>query len=223
MTVQQLIESSMRLLGILASGESASSQERDDGLIVLNQLLSSWSAGGLAIPYKSTEALSLTGAATYTIGTGQTFNTPRPLVVTAAAVVVGGVTAGVRVVDDNEWLATRDFNRAGKFAEILFYNVESVTVGRISLWPTPANGGSLSLYSLKALTAFSALSDNISLPPGYERALRNALAIELAPEFGRSTKGIAELDGDAKGAIFGLNARVLGHPAEPAAPVEEAE
>ena len=62
-------------------------------------------------------------------------------------------------------------------------------------------------------------------------ALSAALAVELAPEYGRSLEGAAQKAEDAKTSIFGLNAALFGPPqpaasnnppTAPAAPVEGA-
>ena len=77
-------------------------------------------------------------------------------------------------------------------------------------------------------------SDTISMPPGYQRALRWATAYELAAEFGKLDQAqlaIVKAKADETAvAIFGLNRANLGQPntvepempAAPAAPPQAA-
>src|SRR5205085_8249294 len=76
-----------------------------------------------------------------------------------------------------------------------------------SLWPKPTSSStSLELVSLKEISAFAALTDTVSFPPGYERALRFALALDLAPEYGRPiTPELIGLAAQAKQSIVSLN------------------
>lgn len=221
-TAQDIIDSALRLLNITATGETPTALERADGLITLNQMLSSWSAQGVMIPYVTGDSFALTGAGSYTIGTGSTINTARPLLIRAMSIMVSNVRKDLEIVKAERWAQIRDLSRASKFARLAYFEVINPTVGAIYLWPTPASGGLLTIHSLKPLTAFGALSTPVSMPEGYERALRALLALELAPEYGAPvTETLIAMAQDAKGAIAGLNAAVLGPPVQ-AAPQEPA-
>ena len=57
-----------------------STTQLDDGLVLLNNMIGSWSAEGLIIPYKTTENVALVvGQASYTIGSAGNFDTVRPI------------------------------------------------------------------------------------------------------------------------------------------------
>lgn len=213
-TAQDIIDSALRLLNVTASGETPTAIERADGLITLNQMLSSWSASGIAIPQDAEDAFTLTGLASYGIGSGSTINTTRPLVVKTVVIHASGVAQEAKVATAKEWAKIEDFTRAGKFAELAWFNpTAAVAVASINLWPTPASGGLLRIVSLKALSQFAALSTPVSMPEGYERALRALLALELAPEYGAQvTETLIANAQDAKAAILGMNAAVLGTP-----------
>lgn len=211
MTVQELINAAMRSIGELASGETPTTEESNDAFATLNNLIASWSDEGVMIPQLAVISHTLTGAASYTIGTGGDINTTRPLAVKAAAVEGGnGLSRGLRLIDAAEYAAIPDKSRAGALAEVLYYN-PTYPLGTIYLWPKPS-GATLRLHLYRPLTAFTALNQTIDLPPGYERALRFGLALELAPEFGRDPNIVAAHAAQAKAALAELNARVLGLP-----------
>lgn len=209
-TVQNLVDSAFRLLGVIDAGGSPSASESTDAFNALNQLLANWSAADVPVHSTVRDAFTLTGAASYTIGSGATINVARPLKIKAATVVVSNAVSPLKPIGPAEWAAITDRTRAGKFAERFYYDGGYPT-GTIYLHPTPASGGTLELFSLKPLTAFSALSDTINMAPGYEHAMRFALAEALAPEYGVAiTEAVAKGAAEAKGAIAKLNAEVLG-------------
>ena len=203
MTVQELVDKSLQLIGVIAPGETPATTERDDAFAILNNLLANWSAQQIPLFSVQLQTVALTGAASYAL-------TTRPTRIKSAQVVsTGGATQAPALVDALGWAGVGDKTRTGLFAEVLYcdYAYPSATV---SLSPRPT-GGTLEVYSFKPLTAFSALSATIDLPPGYERALRTNLAIELAPEYGRPvTQELAAMAADAKNAITQLNSVVLG-------------
>src|SRR5690606_3759960 len=85
MTAREMIASAVRLGGVLASGETQSAREATDALTVLNQMLSSWSNENLTVYQMVREEFTFTpNTATYTWGTGGTFNSARPVEVIKA-------------------------------------------------------------------------------------------------------------------------------------------
>ena len=223
MTAQDVIDQAMLDLGEIAAGETPTTEERNDGLRKLNQLLDSWNAEQLAIPYFTVESFDLTGAESYTIGSGQTFSTVRPLSVKAALVkTTAGDSQKADVVGVTEWAQVRDRTRTGLFAEVLFYN-PGWPAGTIYVSPKPSSG-TLELHSYKPLTTFTGLDIDVDLPPGYDRALVFALAADLAPQYGRDANLVLGQAQQARAAIAQLNATTLGQPAqvEPMPPVAEA-
>jgi hypothetical protein len=218
MTVQEFINSVLRLIQVLDSGEAPSTSESNDAFTALNEMIANWSAAGVPVYRVSRDQFSLTGLNTYTIGTGGAIATERPLKIRAANIsAVAGGSLPIDIIKVERWAAIRDKTRAGKFAQVLYYD-GAYPLGNIWLWPTPATGGTLELYSVKQLTQFPSLSTTIDLPPGYEQALRFALASVLAPEYGSVlSPEVATNAAEAKQAIAILNADVLG-PAVPPAP-----
>lgn len=77
----------------------------------------------------------------------------------------------------------------------------------ISPDPPPAPSGIywLDLWVWRLLTQFAGLDEDVNFPPGYEKALRYALAAQLAVEYGRDSAVQEALANDAEMAIAGLN------------------
>ena len=75
-TANTITDGAYRLNSIL----NPSTDQDDSGLEALNNMISSWSAEGLLVPYNTIESFALTvGKSTYTIGSGGEFDTVRPL------------------------------------------------------------------------------------------------------------------------------------------------
>src|SRR5687767_13071364 len=85
----------MKLLGILAAGESLSAADQADGLVELNSLLGTWANERLLVHGTRRSTHTLTPSLSpHTIGTGGTFAVARPLRIDGAGLI--------RVGDSNE-------------------------------------------------------------------------------------------------------------------------
>jgi hypothetical protein len=188
-TAREIIKGSLRLIGVIASGDTPTASEETDALDVFNQMLESWSTEGLIIFSKVREEFTLTPlTGAYTIGVTGDFNTSRPLKIESAKIEDQGVTPTaeypVRILNLQEWadISIKDLQSA---LPTQLYTDDAYPLATINLWPTPTVANKLVLYSWKPLTTFATANDVISLPPGYLKALRYNLALELAPEYGR--------------------------------------
>ena len=154
----------------------------------------------------------MTGAASYTWGATGVWTTARPVKIETVAVVSpAGARKAARIVPVEEFESIADTTSTGLFAEVCFVD-GGFPLLTVYLLPKPG-GGSAEIQSYKPLAPFVNLSDTVNLMPGYTRALRWALAFELAPEFGRPvSQELASLAADAKTSITGLNQAVLGKP-----------
>lgn len=189
-TARDLIKGSLRDIGVLATGENPSSEEANDGLELLNQLLDSWSNERLIIYNIVRETFTLVAnTQSYTIGSGATFNTSRPQKIENALIKDGDIEYPVNVVGLDEWAAITDKTTSSDLP-LTLYCEGSYPNDTIYLWPVPSEANTLVLHSWKPLTQLSGLSTSLSLPPGYERALRSNLAIELCPQFGKEPSGV---------------------------------
>jgi hypothetical protein len=201
-----LISNSLRFLGALAVGETASSAELSDGLLVLNELIASFSAEQATLYTRTSETVALTTAQTYTWGAGGTWTTARPLRLLAAESIYQGVYRPVDIISYAEWQGIPERAVTGNVVQKLYLD-NAYPLATASLWPKPTSSStSLELVSLKALAGFTNLTDSVDFPPGYERALRFALALDLAPEYGRPiTPELVGLATQAKASIVALN------------------
>jgi len=210
MTAENIIRQALLKIEAVGFNDIVSTQLKSDGLIALNNLISSWSAEGLNIPYITLYNSVLTvDKASYTIGSGGDFNTTRPIQIR---------NAFIRDSSDNDYPVT--IKSILEYAKIvdktvtgrpywLFYNPEW-TLGKIYLYPVPDDTESLHLDMFVALSEISVVTDNVNLPNEYKRALIYNLAVELSSTFNTENlliiKNIAD---ESKRIIKALNIKPL--------------
>lgn len=212
MTGRELISASLRLIGAIAPGESVAAQEANDGLSSLNRMLGAWSNDNLLIHTKVREEFTLTpSTASYTMGSGATFDTTRPIEIEEAAIedntASPAIEYPVNILTPEEWAAIVQKDLTSTLPTDLYasgtYPNETVT-----LYPVPTVAHKLVLYSSKPLTSIATLDTSVSLPPGYDEALIFNLAIRLAPEYGKAiTAEVMTVAMDGKAAIKRTNTK----------------
>lgn len=210
--VSDLIARSMRIIGVLAAGESPSAEELADAFITLNDLVTNWGTERLNIYAQQRDLLTLTsGTQSYTIGTGGTFNVNRPLAIIAASVVntVSGqvMRYPLKQIDATEWAALLEQAQSAIIPRKL-YNDGAYPLSKLYFWPTPnTTGTQLELFSWTQLVAFATSGSTFDMPPGYARAMAFNLAVDLAGEYGRPLDpSVVAIAAQSKAAIRGLNA-----------------
>lgn len=186
-TSGELIKSSMRLVGIIATGETPTADESNDGLLCLNDLLEIWSTQTLAV-YGGVDVTFNTVAtqATYTIGpTGQWVG-DRPMRINDSPYcTVSGVDYPIEQIGQEDYDLIALKTQPGQIIERLLY-VNDNPNGRITLWPVPNAIVAITLSIDRILTQVPNLATVMTFPPGYLLAIRHALGIMLAPDYGRT-------------------------------------
>lgn len=210
-TAKAIITAAMRKLGAIASGEALSPDEAADGLSALNLMLESWSNEQLLVVSKVREVFALSGAQTYTMGTGGTWNTSRPQKIEEAYLQLVSSSPALELpmeILTKEQYAEIALKALTSTFPSCLYADYAYPLCTISVWPVPTENDNVVLYSWKPLSKFSALTTEISLPPGYEEALIYNLAVRLAPEFAQPlSETVAEIAIASKAAIKRMNSK----------------
>ena len=209
-TANALIARSLKLLGVVASGEAATADEATDAFDALNDLVNSWATERLTIYYTERISQTLTAnTATYTIGSSGTINKARPIWIPYAGVVPAGETheIPVEVLNLTQWTRIAIKSQTSTFPTKIYYDHNfASSLATINVWPVPTTAPALIIYSPTALVVFADRTTSYNFPPGYERALRYNLAVELAPEYGVPLDPvIAAIAAESKGNIKRAN------------------
>lgn len=185
MTARDLINSSLRLIGVLASGETCNANEAVNALARLNGMIKSWGVDGLMVFKVTREEFALSASqASRTMGSGGNFNTTRPVKILRVGVEDGTTEIPVEIITAEQWADISDKSTTATNPTKVYIE-GTYPLETINLWPIPTDTNNLVIYSQKPILSTLALSDSISVPDGYEEALEYNLAVRLAPEFGK--------------------------------------
>lgn len=187
-TAADIIKGALKDIGAIATGETPSAAEISDGLESLNEMMNSWSADGYVLFAQVREEFTLVASTqSYSIGSGATFDTVRPEFIKGAGIKESGNDSefmmGV-IQEIEEWQRISDKETTSNIPNMLWYS-PTYPNGTVNVWPIPDAANTLVLYSEKPVTTFALSTTDFSFPPGWFRALRKNLAVELAPEYGR--------------------------------------
>lgn len=205
-----IITGALGELNAYAPGEPLSAADAQTGLMVLNDLLDSWSTEHLTVYNNNEYTYTLSpGVKSYTVGPGGDINIPRPLRITNVYTRITSNGQGIDypcdVVSGDIYTSIGLKSQPGPWPKVLYYN-EDYPLGTLFFWPVPTQAGELHLWTDDIFTTFANITDTVNLPQGYKRALRKCLAVELAPMFGREpSQALLAAASQAKAVVKALN------------------
>lgn len=186
-TAGALVTSSLRLIGAIATGETPTAAELNDGLSALNDLLENWSTQNLAMYGSAVETFpTVAGQALYTIGPAGNWNTVRPVRIDGDGYCTfNGVDFPVSQIGQGEYDMIGLKTQQQPIVERLLY-VNTNPLGQITLWPVPSGIVNITINTDRVLTAVTDQSTAMIFPPGYMLPMRYHLGIMMAPDYGRT-------------------------------------
>lgn len=196
-TALDIITGAAKLIGVVFKSEALDSDEASDGLVTFNEMLDSWSNDLTTIYADTLESFPITGASSYTIGTGANFNTTRPTNIISAVVRIASVDYPLEIINQQQYqeqIAVKSTTTS--VPEYLTYD-NGYPLGVIKMYAIPTSGSTLFLQTNKPITNFLALTTSVDLPPGWKKALKYNLAIDMAPMYGAEV-GASVVDGAKK-------------------------
>lgn len=194
MSLLDLITRGMQDLQVLQAGEVPSPEDAELCRVTLNDWIDSLATEHLSIYTNTRTVWTLTSAASYTIGTGATINTVRPVrpedIVnvgyqdTSLTPVQERLLGPALTEDQYAGIAAKTFTALYPLG--FYYNPTfgSSGFGTLTPYPIPTSTSLQGvIYSPTPISEFAALTNTVALPPGYRRFLRTNVAVELAPAF----------------------------------------
>lgn len=185
-----LISSSARLAGFLASGETLQGNEPSDCLLILQQMMDTWQADGLKIFAEGSSTFPLTiGQQVYTLGPGGNFNTTRPVHIERMGMLLTGSNPvqppeiPINVLDIDGWANVRVKNVQGNYPLNCWPDYQYPLMN-LSFYQIPGLACSVVIYAWNQLLTWPDLNvTDVTFPPAYLQAIRYNLAINFAAEF----------------------------------------
>lgn len=214
-TARDIIRKALQKIGVLAEGEVGTAEQMADALDSLNIMLDSWAGQSLMTLQAIQESFALVaGTASYSIGSGQTFNTTKPFNITNAFIRNDNIDYPLDIVTKKEHDSYSDKTTQSR-PRSLYYDPgatqQTTQTGTIYLYRTPDEAYTLYINSEKPFTRFSALGDLITFLPAYNKALIYNLAIDLAPDYGAKISALIDREaGKSRKVIEKLNSKNKG-------------
>jgi len=186
-TAGDIINGALRLLGVLAEGETPSAETSQDALRAMDQMIDSWNTERLAV-FSTQDQVFTWPAATLsrTLGPTGNFVGNRPILLDDATYFKDpstGVSYGIKMINQQQYDGIAVKTVSSTFPQVIFINMTYPDI-EMFIYPRPTRDLEWHFISVEELTQPATLVTTLSFPPGYLRAFRYNLACELAPEFG---------------------------------------
>jgi len=181
---QDLLNSAAQLCGFLEDGETLTPQESADGLLRLQDLIEDWLNQDFMIFSHVNYTFNMSAnVGVYTLGIGGTFNiAARPLAIRSGYTSLNGVDYPLLAIGNAEYNTIAIKSLTGSWPLVVGSD-DGFPLISLEFWPLPAQNMTVTLNFDVPITSPVNLSDSLSYPPGYAKALRYALAVELGEEF----------------------------------------
>jgi len=186
-TAGDQINRALRLLGVLAEGETSSAEVSQDSLTALDQMIDSWNTERLSV--FSTQDQVFTWPASQinrTLGPTGNFVGNRPVLLDDATYYRDAgtnVSYGIKFINQQQYNGIAVKTVTSTYPQVIFVNMTYPDVD-MYIYPRPTRDLEWHFISVQELTTPATLATNILFPPGYLRAFVFNLAMEIAPEFG---------------------------------------
>ena len=186
-TAGDIINGSLRLLGVLAEGEVPSAETSQDALNAMNQMIDSWNTERLAV-FSTQDQVFTWPASTIsrTLGPSGNFVGNRPILLDDATYYIDastGVSYGIKMINQQQYDGIAVKTVTSTYPQVIFTNMSYPNI-EMFVDPVPTRALQWHFISVTELTQPATLATVLSFPPGYLRTFRYNLACEMAPEFG---------------------------------------
>jgi hypothetical protein len=185
-TAGDQINRALRLLGVLAEGETPSAATSQDALLAMNQMIDSWNTERLSVYATQDQIFSWpTGEIKRTLGPTGDFVGNRPVLLDDATYyrAPSGVSYGIKFINQDQYNGIAVKTATSTFPQVIFVN-ETFPNVEMYIYPKPTQVLEWHFISVQELSQPALLSTQLHFPPGYMRAFTYNLAMEIAPEFG---------------------------------------
>ena len=186
-TASDIINGSLRLLGMLAEGETPSAATGADALVAMQQMIDSWSTERLSIFTTQDQVFTWpAGQINQSLGPTGDFVGDRPIELDDSTYFIdpsSGISYGIKIINQQQYDGIAVKTVTSSYPQVLWINTNYPNID-MHIYPVPTRALEWHFISVDPLTQPAALGTALAFPPGYLRAFRYNLACELAPEFG---------------------------------------
>ena len=186
-TARDQINRTLRLLGVLAEGETSSASVMQDALMAMNQMIDSWNTERLSTFVTQDQVFTWpAGIIARDLGPTGDFVGNRPILVDDATYYRDpgtNVSFGIKFINQQQYDGIAVKTVTSTYPQVAWVNMGFPDV-TVTIYPKPTRDLEWHFVSVQELDRPADLSTVMYYPPGYLRAFTYNLAMEFAPEFG---------------------------------------
>ena len=186
-TAGDQINRALRLLGVLAEGETTSASVSQDSLMAMNQMIDSWNTERLSVFCTQDQTFTWpAGQITRTLGPSGNFIGLRPVLLDESTYyrdASTNVSFGIKFINQQQYNGIAVKTVTSTYPQVIFVNMGFPNV-TMTVYPQPTRDLEWHFISVQKLDEPATLATDLLFPPGYLRAFTYNLAMEIAPEFG---------------------------------------
>jgi hypothetical protein len=184
-----IIKGALRKIGVVAQGETPSTDQYTEAAFALNLLVKSWEADGMPLWALRTTAIPLTADVNaYTIGVSQTVNTDKPLKVIQAwnRNTTSNIDVPMRILTKQEYNILGNKTTTGNPIQIYYEPLRDTGVLHVFPTPSSTDAAAQQIYIVyqRPYEDFNISTDTPDFPQEWYDAVLYGLAVRLAPEYG---------------------------------------
>lgn len=190
-TRDDIISRALRLIGVVAQGETPTADQITEGSVALNGLVLSWQSDGLPLWVVKKAAITpVVGQSVYTLGAGQSapYDVPKPLKVIQAWYhnTSTNIDVPIRIVTEYDYNKLGNKTVQGLPIQIWYQPLSST--GNLTVYQVPdawtASNVTIYIVYHAPFSTFDISTDTLDFPQEWYDAVTYGLATRLAPEYG---------------------------------------
>jgi hypothetical protein len=186
-TAGDQINGALRLIGMLAEGETPSAATSQDALSALNQMIDSWNTERLSVFSTQDQVFNWPpNVISRTLGPTGDFVGNRPILLDDSTYfrdASNGISFGIKIINQQQYDGIAVKTVTSTYPQVIWINMSYPDI-EMYVYPVPTKVLEWHFISVEELTQPATLATSLAFPPGYLRAFRYNLACEIAAEFG---------------------------------------
>lgn len=186
-TANEQINGALRLIGMLAEGETPSAATSQDALVALNQMIDSWNTERLSVFSTQDQVFTWPpNVISRTLGPTGNFVGNRPILLDDSTYFkdpTNGISFGIKILNQQQYNGIAVKTVTSTYPQAIWINMDYPNID-MYVYPVPTKALEWHFVSVSEIDQPVSLSTNLAFPPGYLRAFKYNLACEIAAEFG---------------------------------------
>jgi|SRR5215831_2419697 len=229
-TVRHMIRAALRRINVIQDNEDPNGNILSDAFERFNDWVDNVCGNERLTIFTVTRTTwNLTTQSLYTVGLGGDVNIVRPTFINQVNWINTNLAypyeQQLTLLTDDAYASLALKTQQAFYPYYAYYNPTYVgALGSLTIWPAVTGTGLQgAIYYPQQINRFNTVDDTIALPPGYNRFIRDNLAVELFPEFREGQemdKFLMQSAMEAKANIKRTNTRLSDLSSEPQAFVQ---